>query len=610
MVSAFHDIHHKKQTSVYDMNRRILLVDDSEAIHNDYREILAPPRPALASEAKAALLGTTSTPRPHTEFEITSAFQGQEALVLVEESIAQGKPFAMAFVDVRMPPGWDGMETLEEIWKIDSTLQAVICTAFSDYTWDEMVGRIGDVDRLLILRKPFDNIEVRQLAAALCRKWELEREAKLKVEELAALVNSRTREIANARDHLLIMNKQLEVSRTAAEEASTAKSAFLANISHEIRTPMNAILGYADYLFQEGDIHLAPDDRVQAIDTIRRNGTHLLQLINDLLDISKIEANKLTVERIECHPLDVVDEVIDLMHVRAREQGLELTREIVDAIPVAIESDPTRLRQILVNLVGNAIKFTERGGVTVRLELVPGEDGKQKLRIKVIDTGIGLAPQQIQKLFQPFTQADDSTTRRYGGTGLGLSICHRLCETLGGTISVESELGRGSTFCVTIDPGSIHAVPMIRQQGEEVEAPVPIEETTTELFGCRVLLAEDGIDNERLFVHLLKKAGAEVTSVENGQLACEAYQASQLDASPFDLILMDMQMPVLDGYEATRRLRQDGCQLPIVAMTAHAMEGDRDKCLAAGCTHYVTKPLTRKTLLETVDRFSRVAESV
>lgn len=587
------------------MNCRILIVDDTESIHDDFRSILSPcaETTATLSDTRAALLGASRARPERVSFELVSAYSGSEALELVRQGVETKSPFSMAFVDVRMPPGWDGVKTLERIWEIDPTLQAVICTAFSDYSWDDMIDRFGNTDRLLILRKPFDNMEVRQLASALTRKWQLEHDAQTQMQHLSDLVRERTKAITQARDELLVVNEKLEAARVAAEEASQAKSAFLANISHEIRTPMTAILGYADVLLSEGDITLAPQDRVHAIDTIRRNGSHLLQLVNDVLDISKIEANELKVERLFYSPIEVTADVVALMNVRARECGLTLHTEIEGEIPELIYSDPTRLRQILINLIGNAIKFTDTGGVRIILSCSPAQTGQTFFELRIIDTGIGMNEEQLRKLFTPFTQADASTTRKYGGTGLGLSISKHLAETLGGDIEVVSEWGKGSEFRVTVDAGSLTGVRMVMQESATSESELPAtrsEKTRPTPLSGRILLAEDGLDNQRLFSVILKKAGAESTAVENGQLACDEYESSVARGTPYDLILMDMQMPVLDGYAATRRLRELGCELPILAMTAHAMTGDRNNCIEAGCTDYISKPIQRDRFLATI----------
>ncbi len=407
--------------------------------------------------------------------------------------------------------------------------------------------------------------------------------------------------------HDLTAQKQVELelikAKEAAELANTAKSEFLANMSHEIRTPMTAILGFNDVLL--GGV--TEPEHLDAARTVKENGDYLINLINDILDLSKIDAGKLDVEQIDCSPHEVLAEVTALMKVRATAKGVPLETRLDGPLPETIHSDPTRLRQVLINVVGNAIKFTEAGSVrfVTRLLNEPGEDAR--LRIDVTDTGIGIDEEQIERLFSSFTQADSSTTRRFGGTGLGLAISKRLVEILGGTISVASTLGKGSTFSVTVPTGPLDKVRLIHDAvaafGESTQATV-VENTAAPLGSSRILLAEDGSDNQRLIGFILKKAGAEVTCADNGQIAFDLATAATANDDPFDVILMDMQMPVLDGYAATRRLREEGCTWPIIALTAHAMSTDRQKCLDAGCDEYLTKPIDKKSLLATVHAFA------
>jgi PAS domain S-box-containing protein len=396
----------------------------------------------------------------------------------------------------------------------------------------------------------------------------------------------------------------LDAARIAAEASSLAKSQFLANMSHEIRTPMTAIMGYADLLL---DSKQGEEDRANSVQTIRRNAEHLLTILNDILDISKIEAGGMTVERIETSPAQIVEEVLSLLRPRARAKSLDLRVEYETPIPARVRTDPLRLRQVLINLVGNAIKFTEAGGVTVRAGHQPADHpgGEATLRFGVVDTGIGMTPEQVARLFRPFTQADTSTSRRFGGTGLGLTISHRLCEMLGGTITVESESGRGSCFTATVAVGPLEDVSMLAQPPAR-HSVVPNSESLSSLIPTRmrILVAEDGPDNQRLISFHLRKAGAEVDVAENGRIAVQkAFNAIEI-AAPFDLILMDMQMPELDGYGATVMLRSKGYRGPIVALTAHAMSGDREKCLAAGCDDYLTKPIDRNVLIATCGRYA------
>jgi PAS domain S-box-containing protein len=401
-------------------------------------------------------------------------------------------------------------------------------------------------------------------------------------------------------------NQELERVSRLAESATRAKSEFLANMSHEIRTPMTAILGYSEVLLGDDQSPEMPPERLEAIQTIRRNGQYLLELINDILDLSKIEAGKLDVERIECSPVEMLTEIVSLMRIRADAKNLPLELVFATAMPETFQSDPVRLRQILINLVGNAIKFTETGCVKLVARLIHAVDKPAVFQVDVVDTGIGLTSEQIPRLFKPFSQSDASTTRRFGGTGLGLTITKRLAEVLGGAVTVSSVPGAGSTFSVSVDVGGLDGVRMlVEPQTSAVRRDVgslPPARMPTRLE-CRVLLAEDGPDNQRLITFLLRKAGATVTLVENGKNALESALAAQAAGSPFDVILMDMQMPVMDGYQATALLRAADYRGPIIALTAHAMEGDRDKCVQVGCSDYATKPIDRAKLFASIGRW-------
>ncbi|MBU0719418.1 MAG: PocR ligand-binding domain-containing protein [Planctomycetes bacterium] len=437
--------------------------------------------------------------------------------------------------------------------------------------------------------------------------------------EVAQIGLSRaTKDLQDRNTALLSLMEDLIEARERAEEyarkadcASQSKSEFLANMSHEIRTPMTAILGFADILLEHGELGNAPPERIEAARTIKRNGEHLVAIINDILDISKIEAGKLGVEHLRCSPVQLLAEVKSLMQVRADAKNLSFNLEFIGAIPETIESDPTRLKQILVNLIGNAIKFTETGVIRLITRVV--DDGAEsKMQLDVVDTGLGMTAEQVGKLFQAFTQADSSTTRKFGGTGLGLLISKRLAEILGGDITVESKAGEGSTFRVTVATGPLDGVKMIADPlsaivldaegaaGFDPRDAAQAEAYDSSKLNCRILLAEDGPDNQRLIAHVLKNAGVEVTVVENGKLAANTALAARDEGNPFDVILIDMQMPVMDGYEATGLLRQNGYTGPIIALTAHAMASDRQKCLDAGCDDYASKPINRKKLINTI----------
>jgi len=397
--------------------------------------------------------------------------------------------------------------------------------------------------------------------------------------------------------------EELAKARDAAEAANRAKSEFLANMSHEIRTPMTAIMGFTDLLMA---FELPPLEHREHLQTIHRNAENLLTIINDILDLSKIEADKIELERANCSPCRVVEEVRSLMALRAAEKDLRLDVECTFPLPDTIRTDPLRLRQILVNLTGNAIKFTKSGGVRITVRCTTDENARARIKFEVADTGIGMTADEMAALFRPFSQADASTSRRFGGTGLGLSISHRLARLLGGRLDVESRPGEGSTFTLSIDPGPLDDVPMLETQPSSKardEERQPRAATGKQTVRGRILLAEDGEDIQQLVSLVLQKTGLEVDRAENGLLAYDKAMASKAMGRPFDLILMDIQMPELDGYNTTRRLRDNGWQGPIVALTAHAMAGDREKCLAAGCDEYLAKPLVPEELENILARY-------
>ena len=401
--------------------------------------------------------------------------------------------------------------------------------------------------------------------------------------------------------------RELEDSRDAALAANRLKSEFLANMSHEIRTPMTAILGFTEEALDEARRACLSEEITRALLTIRRNGEHLLEIINDILDLSKIEADRIAIERIRCSPSEILVDVAWLMRQRALEKRLKLEVELEAPVPETIQTDPTRLRQILLNLASNAIKFTQEGGVTLRARMAdPSARGGGVMILEVVDTGIGLTDEQKRGIFEAFSQADSATTRKFGGTGLGLTISRRLARLLGGDIAVESEQGRGSAFRVSVATGSLEGVRMIETSraariAHERERPES-DERIWELSG-RVLVAEDGADNQRLLSLILTKSGLDVEVADNGRIAYEKAVSAAVAGEPFDVILMDMQMPELDGYRATTLLREAGYEGPIIALTAHAMSGDREKCIEVGCDDYASKPIHKARLLGMVAYF-------
>ncbi len=378
---------------------------------------------------------------------------------------------------------------------------------------------------------------------------------------------------------------ELVSAKLAAEASSRAKTLFLANMSHEIRTPLTAIVGFSDLLADKG---FDPELHTESLETVRSSARHLLGLVNDILDLSQIDAGELKIVPHACDVRAIIDDAQRIVRPRAESKNVAFSVSVDRAIPRCCVADAVRVRQLILNLLDNAVKFTHAGKVQLNASYAEGDT----LRIEVVDTGIGIEAEHLDHIFVPFEQADSSMTRKYGGTGLGLAIGRRLARAMGGDLVVSSSPGKGSCFTFTI-----RAPRASGGRGTGVR-PLPFGgDRLNSLQGRRILLAEDGPDNQRLFTFILGRSGVDLEIVGDGAAAVGAAVEAERSGKPFDVIIMDMQMPVMDGYEATATLRGRGVLTPVLALTAHAMAGAKEECLAAGCTEYMSKPIERHELL-------------
>ncbi|MEO0478607.1 MAG: ATP-binding protein [Planctomycetota bacterium] len=462
------------------------------------------------------------------------------------------------------------------------------------------LGELFEQSDYQVLELPVDMALTLAVQEALCREPGTSTDPIVVVEpDGARSMLSFETLVQRQMDVLITSLGEIRHQRDTADRATRSKSEFLANMSHEIRTPMTAILGFADLLLDQDLDHV---ERTSHLRTIKRNGDHLLSILNDILDLSKIESGKMQIGSEATSILQIVEDVASLMRVRAHGKGIELLVDYQGQLPESIGSDPVRLRQIVLNLVGNAVKFTDQGTVTLRVgwNVSPTCETAGRLMLDVVDTGIGMSPETVEQLFQPFSQGDGSVRRRHGGTGLGLAISRRLARILGGDLTVESTQGVGSCFTLEMAAELLEGTSFVDPTATRQESRSREDEPDFQKTGLRVLLAEDGPDNQRLIAHVLKRAGLSVEIVENGRAAVDLALEAESQGHAFDVVLMDMQMPILDGYEATRELRQNGYAAPVIALTAHAMKGDRERCLEAGCDGFETKPIQKQNLLRSI----------
>jgi len=580
--------------------QRILLVDDNEAIHEDIESILSINKNNSDMELRQMeddLFGSFAVAEPQvlteTIYHIDHAYQGEEAIQMVANAVAEGDPYSLVFMDVRLPPGMNGIETIQKIWEDYPFTEIVICTAYSDYSWDQIVRNLGHTDTLLFMKKPFNVTALKQTALTLTTKWNLRQETIAHTGKLENEVLARTQELQK----LVEEHKRL---KDKAEKATATKSAFLATMSHEIRTPMNGVMGMNSLLLET---ELDAKQR-KLSEMVKKSADSLLRVVNDILDFSKIEAGKMDIEIVPFSTEEIVSEVIQTISFNAKKKALKIDYIIDDEVPKTLMGDPTRLKQLLLNFGSNAVKFTERGGVTIDVGLIENGEDFCNVKFSVRDTGLGIPEEKLDGIFDPFSQADTSTTRKFGGTGLGLAICRQLIELMNGFVGVESEPGEGSTFWFK--------VPLKKEQEGQISGEMPeilSSENRGALFeGMKILVAEDDKMSQLVVQKFLEKEGVSVDVVETGVDAIKA-----LDAVAYGAVLMDVQMPDMDGFEATKKIREKendtGVHTPIIMLTASAMAEDREESIESGADGFITKPIDKANLIRTLYKYSDVAKT-
>lgn len=574
--------------------QRILLVDDNESIHEDIESILSINKNNSDMELRQMeddLFGTSTLVEPDVLtdiiYDIDHAYQGKEAIQMVNRAHAEGDPYSLVFMDVRMPPGMDGIETIQRIWADHPYTEMVICTAYSDYSWDQIVKNLGNTDKLLFMKKPFDVTALKQTALTLTTKWNLRQETMAYTDRLEQDVKARTLEL----ERLVKEHKRM---KEKAERATATKSAFLATMSHEIRTPMNGVMGMNSLLL---DTDLDEKQR-KLSEMVKKSADSLLRVVNDILDFSKIEAGKMDLEIVPFKPEEVVSEVAQTISFQSKAKGLKIEYSVDDDVPQTLMGDPTRLNQLLLNFGSNAVKFTEKGSVVIRVSLAEQNSDGYMVKFSVKDTGLGIPEEKLEGIFDPFKQADSSTTRKYGGTGLGLAICRQLTELMEGSVGVVSEPGKGSTFWFK--------VPLKKQQKETIENGITegasAGATEQPITKMKILVVEDDKMNQLVVQKFLEKEGLYTDIVETGREAIKA-----LEETEYGAVLMDVQMPDMDGLEATEIIRDmekgTGKHIPIIMLTASAMAGDRENSMQAGADDFITKPIDKSKLIRSINKY-------